>query len=99
MDWSFGVMELIFLFSCIVIFVRSRMRRSENEIDRVLREAEQVKFKNMDILICRTEVHDNQIFIYNRTTNSFITQQPSIESTFTYFMNNYPGKRIHFGEE
>ena len=99
MDWSFGVMELIFLFSCIVIFVRSRIRRSENEIDRVLREAEQVKFKNMDILICRTEVHDNQIFIYNRTTNSFITQQPTIESTFTYFMNNYPGKRIHFGEE
>ena len=99
MDWSFGVMELIFLFSCIVIFVRSRIRRSENEIDRVLREAEQVKYKNMDILICRTEVHDNQIFIYNRQTNSFITQQPTIESTFTYFMNNYPGKRIHFGEE
>ena len=99
MDWNFGVMELIFLFSCIVIFVRSRIRRSENEIDRVLREAEQVKFKNMDILICRTEVHDNQIFIYNRQTNSFITQQPTIESTFTYFMNNYPGKRIHFGEE
>ena len=99
MDWNFGVMELIFLFSCIVIFVRSRIQKSENEIDRVLREAEQVKFKNMDILICRTEVHDNQIFIYNRTTNSFITQQPTIESTFTYFMNNYPGKRIHFGEE
>lgn len=99
MDWNFGVMELIFLFSCIIIFVRSRMRRSENEIDRVLREAEQVKFKNIDVLICRTEVHDNQIFIYNRTTNSFITQQPTIESTFTYFMNNYPGKRIHFGEE
>ena len=99
MDWNFGVMELIFLFSCIVIFVRSRIQRSENEIDRVLREAEQVKFKNMDILICRTEVHDNQIFIYNRQTNSFITQQPTIESTFTYFMNNYPGKRIHFGEE
>ena len=99
MDWSFGVMELIFLFSCIIIFVRSRIRRSENEIDRVLREAEQVKYKNMEILICRTEVHDNQIFIYNRKTNSFITQQPTIESTFTYFMNNYPGKRIHFGEE
>ena len=75
------------------------MQRSENEIDRVLREAEQVKYKNMEILICRTEVHDNQIFIYNRKTNSFITQQPTIESTFTYFMNNYPGKRIHFGEE
>ena len=75
------------------------MKKSENEIDRVLREAEQVKFKSMDILICKTEVHDNQIFVYERKTNVFITQQPTIESTLTYFMNNYPGKRIHFGEE
>ena len=99
MDWSFGVMELIFLFSCIIIFVRSRIQRSENEIDRVLREAEQVKYKNMDILVCKTEVHDNQIFIYNRKTNEFITQQPTIESTFTYFIDNYRNRRIHFGEE
>ena len=99
MDWSFGIMEVIFLVSCIIIFIQNRMKKTENEIDRVLREAEQVKYKNMDILICRTEVHDNQIFIYDRKTNSFITQQPTIESTFTYFMDNYPGKRIHFGEE
>ena len=99
MDWSFGIMEVIFLVSCIIIFIQNRMKKTENEIDRVLREAEQVKYKNMDILICRTEVHDNQIFIYDKKTNSFITQQPTIESTFTYFMNNYPGKRIHFGEE
>ena len=56
-------------------------------------------YKNMDILVCRTEVHNNQIFIYNRKTNEFITQQPTIESAFTYFLNNCPGKRIHFGEE
>jgi len=99
MDWNFGVMELIFLVSCIIIFVRSRMQRAENEIDRVLREAEQVKFKNMDILICKSEVYDGQIFIYNRKTNVFITQQPTIESTFKYFIDNYPGRRIHFGEE
>jgi len=99
MDWNFGVMELIFLVSCIIIFIRNRMHKAENEIDRVMREAEQVKYKNMDILICKTEVHDNQIFIYERKTNVFITQQPTIESTFTYFMNNYPGQRIHFGEE
>jgi len=99
MDWNFGVMELIFLVSCIIIFFRGKIQRKENEIDRVLKEAEQVKFKSMDILICRTEVHDNQIFIYNRKTNMFITQQSTIESTFKYFIDNYPGRRIHFGEE
>jgi hypothetical protein len=99
MEWNFGVFEVIFLVSCIIIFIQNRMKRTENEIDRVLREAEQVKFKHMDILICKTEVHDNQIFIYNRKTNVFITQQPTIESTFKYFIDNYPGRRIHFGEE
>jgi len=94
MEWNFGVFEVIFLVSCIIIFIQNRMKRTENEIDRVLREAEQVKFKHMDILI-----HDNQIFIYNRKTNVFITQQPTIESTFKYFIDNYPGRRIHFGEE
>jgi len=44
MDWSFGVMEVIFLISCIIIFIQNRMKRSESEIDRVLREAEQVKY-------------------------------------------------------
>jgi hypothetical protein len=99
MEWNFGVMEVIFLVSCIIIFIQNRMKKSENEIDRVLREAEQVKYKNMDILICKSEVHDGQIFIYNRKTNVFITQQATIESTFKYFIDNYPGRRIHFGEE
>jgi hypothetical protein len=99
MDWSFGVMELIFLVSCLVIFVRSRMHRAENEIDRVLKEAEQVKHKNMDILICKSEVVNGQIFVWERYTNKFITQQPNIENTFKYFIDNYPGRRIHFGEK
>jgi hypothetical protein len=53
----------------------------------------------MDILVCRTEVFDNQIFVYDRKTDAFITQQPTIESIFMYFIDNYPGRRIHFGEQ
>ena len=90
MEWNFGVMELIFLFSCIVIFVRSRIQRSENEIDRVLREAEQVKYKNMvrEVMFCKSEIVEGQIFVYESTTNAFITQQPNVESMFKYFINN-----------
>ena len=103
MDWNFGVMELIFLVSCVIIFLRRRSQISENEIDgvKMLKTPdEQVKSnKNMDILVCRTEVFDNQIFVYNRKTDAFITQQPTIESIFMYFIDNYPGRRIHFGEE
>ena len=103
MDWNFGVMEVIFLISCIIIFIQNRMKKSENEIDRVLAEAEQVRYKSVDsmvreVMFCKSEIVDGQIFVYESTTNAFITQQPNVESMFKYFINNYPHRRIQFGE-
>jgi hypothetical protein len=101
MEWPFGIMEVIFLvFSCIVIFIQRRMKKSENEIDKVLAEAEQVKYKNMvrEVMYCKSEIVNGQIFVYEKDTSAFITQQPNVESLFEYFINNYPNKRIQFGE-
>lgn len=103
MEWNFGIMELIFLISCIIIFIQNRMKKSENEIDRVLREAEQVRHKSVDsmvkeVMFCKSEIVEGQIFVYEKTTNAFITQQPNVESMFKYFINNYPNRRIQFGE-
>jgi cbb3-type cytochrome oxidase subunit 3 len=101
MEWPFGIMEVIFLvFSCIVIFIQRRMKKSENEIDKVLAEAEQVKYKNMvrEVMYCKSEIVNGQIFVYEKDTSAFITQQPNVESLFKYFINNYPNKRIQFGE-
>ena len=79
------------------------MKKSENEIDRVLAEAEQVRYKSVDsmvreVMFCKSEIVDGQIFVYESTTNAFITQQPNVESMFKYFINNYPHRRIQFGE-
>jgi hypothetical protein len=101
MEWPFGIMEVIFLvFSCVVIFIQHRMKKSENEIDKVLAEAEQVKYKNMvkEVMYCKSEIVNGQIFVYEKDTSAFITQQPNVESLFEYFINNYPNKRIQFGE-
>jgi hypothetical protein len=101
MEWPFGIMEVIFLvFSCVVIFIQHRMKKSENEIDKVLAEAEQVKYKNMvkEVMYCKSEIVNGQIFVYEKDTSAFITQQPNVESLFKYFINNYPNKRIQFGE-
>jgi len=101
MEWPFGIMEVIFLiFSCVVIFIQRRMKKSENEIDKVLAEAEQVKYKNMvrEVMYCKSEIVNGQIFVYEKDTSAFITQQPNVESLFKYFINNYPNKRIQFGE-
>jgi hypothetical protein len=45
------------------------------------------------------KIINGQIFVWERYTNKFITQQPNIENTFKYFIDNYPGRRIHFGEK
>ena len=101
MEWPFGIMEVIFLvFSCVVIFIQHRMKKSENEIDKVLAEAEQVKYKNMvrEVMYCKSEIVNGQIFVYEKDTSAFITHQPNVESMFKYFIDNYPDRRIQFGE-
>jgi hypothetical protein len=100
---EFGIWDILFLFAIIFLAYRDLKKKfysKENEIDRVLAEAEQVKYKNMvrEVMLCKSEIVNGQIFVYEKTTNAFITQQPDVESMFKYFINNYPNKRIQFGE-
>ena len=101
---EFGFFDTVFLITLIIFFLyrdlKRRFHSKENEIDRVLAEAEQVKYRNMvrEVMFCKSEIVEGQIFVYESTTNAFITQQPNVESMFKYFINNYPHKRIQFGE-
>jgi glutaredoxin 2 len=92
MDWSFGVMEVIFLVSCIIIFIQNRMKKSETEIDRVMREAEQVKHKHAEVIYIRSQIHDNEIYIWNVIDNTFLTQGKTFEDAVQKFMKNNPNK-------
>ena len=100
---DFGFWDILFLFAIIFIAYRDLKKKfysKENEIDKVLAEAEQVKYKNMvrEVMFCKSEIVEGQIFVYEKDTNAFITQQPNVESMFKYFINNYPNRRIQFGE-
>ncbi len=66
----------------------------------MLSEAGQGKYKNVarEIIFCKSEIVDGQIFVYEKNTSAFITQQPNVESMFKYFIDNYPNRRIQFGE-
>jgi hypothetical protein len=92
MDWSFGVMEVIFLISCIIIFIQNRMKKSENEIDRVLREAEQVKHTHAEVIYIRSQIHDDEIYIWDVTDNTFLTQGKTFEDAVQKFMKSNPNK-------
>ena len=104
---EFGLWDTVFLITLTIFFLyrdlKRRFRSKENEIDRVLAEAEQVRYKSVDsmvreVMFCKSEIVDGQIFVYEKMTNAFITQQPDVESMFKYFISNYPNKRIQFGE-
>ena len=101
---DFGIWDIVFIVGltifCLYRDFKRRFQVKENEIDKVLDEAEQVKYKNMvrEVMFCKSEIVEGQIFVYESTTNAFITQQPNVESMFKYFISNYPNKRIQFGE-
>ena len=100
----FGFWDILFIVVLTIFFLyrdlKKKFHTKENEIDKVLAEADQVKYKNLvrEVIFCKSEIVDGQIFVYEKTTSAFITQQPNVESMFKYFINNYPNKRIQFGE-
>ena len=104
---EFSTSDVIFLVVLSIYFLfrdlKKRFQVKENEIDKVLAEAEQVRHKRVDsmvreVMFCKSEIVEGQIFVYEKDTNAFITQQPNVESMFKYFINNYPNRRIQFGE-
>ena len=101
---EFSTSEIVFLVILSIYFLfrdlKRRFQVNESEIDRVLAEAEQVKYKNMvrEVMFCKSEIVNGQIFVYEKDTSAFITQQPDVESMFKFFIKNYPNKRIQFGE-
>ena len=92
---DFGFWDIIFIVALTIFFLARELSKS-----RVLAEAEHVKYRNMvkEVIFCKSEIVDGQIFVYEKNTNAFITQQPDVESMFKYFINNYPHRRIQFGE-
>ena len=66
---DFGIWDILFLFAIIFLAYRDLKKKfysKENEIDRVLREAEQVKYKNienLEIIYIRSEIVNEEIYI------------------------------------
>ena len=94
MEWNFGVIEVIFIISCIIIFIQNRMKKSENEIDRVLREAEEVKYTHAEVIYIRSEIHDDEIFIWDTFDNTFLSQGKTFEDAVQKFMKSNPNKQL-----
>jgi hypothetical protein len=71
------------------------MKKSETEIDRILREAEQVKHTHAEVIYIRSEIHDDEIFIWDVADNTFLSQGKTFEDAMKKFMKNNPNKKLH----
>jgi hypothetical protein len=94
---EFGIWDILFLFAIIFLAYRDLKKKfsvKENEIDRVLREAEQVKYKNMEIIYIRSEIVNDEIYIWDTLSNTFLTQGQTFEDAVQKFMKNNPTKRL-----
>lgn len=70
------------------------MKRSETEIDRILREAEQVKHTHAEVIYIRSEIHNDEIYIWDVLDNTFLSQGKTFEDAIQKFMKNNPNKKL-----
>ena len=48
-----------------------------------------------EILLCRAELINNQLYVWNKIDNSFITQGKDIDEIVEYFIKYHPNKKIY----
>ena len=77
---EFGFWDTVFLIALTIFFLyrdfKRRFHSKENEIDRVLAEAEKVRYKSVDsmlreVMFCKSEIVDGQIFVYEIFKHAF----------------------------
>lgn len=92
MNFDFGILELLFVISVAFLFVR-RMSRINDEITNVINNEPETP---IEVIVGKSEVHNNEVFLWDKNTNVFLCQGPNIEDTIKKFLKNNPNKRIVF---
>ena len=95
---DFGFWDIVFIVVLTIFFLyrdlKKKFHTKENEIDRVLNAAEQVKYKNMEVIYIRSEIVNDEIYIWDTISNTFLTQGKTFEDAIQKFMKNNPNKRL-----
>jgi hypothetical protein len=95
---DFGFWDIVFIVVLTIFFLyrdlKKKFHTKENEIDRVLNAAEQVKYKNMEVIYIRSEIVNDEIYIWDTISNTFLTQGKTFEDAVKEFMKHNPNKRL-----
>ena len=61
-----------------------------------IRSEKKSQIKEEEIIVCRTECFDNEIFVWNIKDDTFIGQGKSVEEIIKIFMTKYPNTSMKF---
>ncbi len=91
LDWAFLFLTVLFILSRIRIRVVK-----EEPIEKQGGELIETEYLNSmkPPIICNTEFINNQIYVWNKETQTFMIQGKTMEEIVEYFTQNHPGRKI-----
>jgi len=92
MNFDFGILELLFLLAVAFLTFR-KISKASNEITNITNNEPQIE---VEVIVGKSEVHNNEIFLWDKNTNAFLSQGSTIETAIKNFLKNNPNKRIVF---
>jgi hypothetical protein len=99
-----GILEILIILG--VIWFAVKLYQIKKELDIAIEEekgfpslkaAVQETEDEIEVLVLKTECVGGQIYVWNKETNVFLTQGPSVEDVIKFFIKHHRGKRIIFG--
>ena len=85
-----------------------RLYFAKKEVDEIIkktdlhamkREMPKEEDEELETILLKTECIENQIYVWNSQTNTFVTQGKSVEDIIKFFVKYHPRKRIVFTGE
>lgn len=79
------ILFLVTVYFAYTTFTKAKNPEEQQFIDDVVDEK---------IIICRTEIISDRIYVWNKMTDDFIVYGSSIQEIVEYFKKHHPGKKI-----
>lgn len=94
------MVELLLLITGIWIFFHIiglffTIKIIKDDIDDMPKEFDE-EFNKLKVIICFTETHNDIIYVWEKESNTFLTQGKNMEEVVQYFVKNHPNTRVMF---
>ena len=93
MDIIIFILGTYLVYKIFTLFVEIKIVKVDELPD------EFVDAEKENLIVCRTETHNNIIYVWEKETDTFLTQGNSMEDVVHFFVKNYPNTKILFERE